>query len=267
MQEYPTVGVIGIGNMSRAIVDGMVDEGWDPEEVVIHDISTGAIEHAKETISSSLQVAADVDELHERSDVIMVGVNPYQIEDALAPLDDQSIRLISIAVSVSLDDLRRWVGRDSEIVRVMPNTPAQVGGGMTFITPGPWVEDDFFATAEAMFDAVGATRIIEEEMMDAGAAIAGSGPAYFFYFLEAMQYAGIYVGFDEDAALEIAAQTLLGSAKLAVQSDAAPDELQREVASPRGTTIEALKHLDETGTAGHIQEAINQHWQKAKRMH
>jgi pyrroline-5-carboxylate reductase len=267
MQEQATVGVIGIGNMSRSIVDGMVAEGWDPEHVVVTDVSSEAIERARSTIGESLGVASDVEELHERSDVIMIGVNPFQIGEAMEPISDETMRLISIAAGVTIEDLEEHTGPDSEIVRVMPNTPSQVGYGMTFITPGPRVGEEFLATAEAMFEAVGATEIIEEDLMDAGTAVAGSGPAYVFYFLEALQYAAIYVGFDEDTALDIATQTLLGGAQLATRSDATPGELQQEVASPGGTTIEALKHLDETATAGNIQGAVEKCWEKSKRMH
>jgi pyrroline-5-carboxylate reductase len=267
MQADPTVGVIGIGNMSRSIVDGMVADGWDPENVVVTDVSSAAIERARGSISESLGVADDVVELQERSDVVMVGVNPFQIGEAMAPINDESMRLISIAAGVSIADLEAHTGPDSEIVRVMPNTPSQVGYGMSFVTPGPRVADDFMDVVESMFEAVGETLVIEEDMMDAGTAVAGSGPAYVFYFLEALQYAAIYVGFDEDTALELATQTLLGGAQLAAQSDATPGELQQEVASPGGTTIEALKYLDETATAGNIQEAVNKCWEKSKRMH
>jgi pyrroline-5-carboxylate reductase len=253
--------------MSTSIIDGMVADGWDPQNVVVTDVSSAAIERAKETISDSLGVADDVVELQERSDIVMLGVNPFQIGEAMEPISDESMRLISIAAGVTIEDLEAHTGPDSEIVRVMPNTPSQVGYGMSFVTPGPRVEDDLMDVIESMFEAIGEILIIEESQMDAGTAVAGSGPAYVFYFLEALQYGAIYVGFDEDTALELATQTLLGAAQLAAQSDATPGELQQEVASPGGTTIEALKHLDETATAGNIQEAVNQCWEKSKRMH
>jgi pyrroline-5-carboxylate reductase len=266
MTHHESVGVIGIGNMASSIVDGMLDAGWDPADIILYDIDERAIEKARRDVDESLRVAEDTTGLAREADVLLLCVHPYQIEDALDPIPTEDVRLASIAAGVELRTLRRHTGENVELIRVMPNLPAQIEYGLSYLAPGSQVSDSFLETVGAIFRAVGKVLVVDEELMDAGTAVSGSGPAYVFYFMEAMISAATYVGFDDEQANDIVTQTFLGSVELARESEKTPGTLRREVSSPGGTTIEALKYMDESGTSGIIQEAVNRSWQKSKRL-
>lgn len=264
MADTALVGVIGVGKMGSALVEGMAGGAWDPGDLMVYDVREEATESLRKRVGEQLKVASSVADLHQQTDLLLLCVKPGVVSRALSPLNDREVRLVSIAAGVTIENLRRHVGENSRIIRVMPNTPAQVGCGMSFVAPGPGVTDEFLGEATRILGAVGEVIVVDESKMDAATALSGSGPAYVFYFLEALQEAGIYLGFDAETALTAALQTLRGSARLAEEKEASPARLRQDVSSPGGTTVEALKHLDESGVKGQIEEAVRRACEKSR---
>ncbi len=264
MGNNAQVGVIGVGKMGSALVEGMAAGGWEPGELMVYDVRPEAVQSLRQRVDDSLKVADSVVDLHQKTELLLLCVKPGVVSKALSSLEEREVRLISIVAGVTLANLRQHVGEGSRIIRVMPNTPAQVGCGMSFVAPGPGVSDDFLDDATRILGEVGEVIVVDESKMDAATALSGSGPAYVFYFLEALQEAGIYLGFDAETALTAALQTLRGSARLAAEKGSSPARLRQEVSSPGGTTVEALKHLDESGVKGHIEEAVRRAREKSR---
>ena len=181
-------------------------------------------------------------------DVLLLAVKPQQMRAACAPLLghlDQQL-LISIAAGLRLADLSRWLGGYGKLIRVMPNTPALIGAGVTGLFALPGVSEDEKRQAEQVMQAVGSTVWVDDESrMDAVTAISGSGPAYVFLFIEALQQAAGELGFTPQAARQLALDTVLGSARLAAQSADPASVLRERVTSKGGTTEAALRVMDE----------------------
>jgi pyrroline-5-carboxylate reductase len=252
-----SLGVVGCGNMGSAIVRGVSNRPGSIEEVHVFDVD----EEASQALAKKhdVSVASSLEDLSATVDVIIVAVKPAVVPDVLESLEGSSLRVASIAAGVDLDTMSSHLPAGAEIIRVMPNTPAQVGEGMSFLAPGETASDSFVDTTRSVFESVGRAFVIDEEKMDAVTALSGSGPAYLFYFLEAMTEAGVYLGLDQEQAQVAAEQTVLGAAKLARErSEDGPAKLRAEVSSPGGTTVEAIKHLDEQGVKGVVEEAIKQ---------
>lgn len=263
MSQYEKIGIIGCGTMGSALLDGL-EASSESFVVGVFDVDGSRMNDVEK--SHPVTTRDSVTELHEWADSLLLCVKPSVVSDALSELNNATVDLISIAAGVPIETLRSHLGDGSTVVRVMPNTPAQVREGMSFLAPGPRAGDAFLEHATSIFRTVGEVSVVEESKMDAVTALSGSGPAYVFYFLEALQEAGVYLGLDADDALQAARQTLQGAAKLQQQSEKNPAELKSDVSSPGGTTVEALKSLDKSAVKGDIKEAIDQAYEKSKRL-
>lgn len=253
-----TIGFIGAGNMATALAGGIAARGWAPAAIALSDAIPAALEpHAARGHFTSTDNRAIV----ERADVLVLAVKPQVMAQVLTPLADlvQARRplIISIAAGIPVASLAHWLGGDLPIVRAMPNTPALVQAGATGLYASPAVSPAQKAEAEAILGAVGLTLWVgEERLIDAVTAVSGSGPAYFFYVMEAMMAAGEALGLDADTARALTLQTALGSAQMAVAADVGPAELRRRVTSPGGTTERAVATFDEAGLKAVFERAL-----------
>ena len=237
---------LGGGNMASALIGGLLNQGFPAGQLAVIEISAEGRARLEEKFAVRCYDAAQADAL--ACDVLLLAVKPQQMRAACAPLMghlDQQL-LISIAAGLRLADLSRWLGGYGKLIRVMPNTPALIGAGVTGLFALPGVSEDEKRQAEQVMQAVGSTVWVDDESrMDAVTAISGSGPAYVFLFIEALQQAAGELGFTPQAARQLALDTVLGSARLAAQSADPASVLRERVTSKGGTTEAALRVMDE----------------------
>lgn len=236
---------LGGGNMAAALIGGMLERGFAASELLVVELEPARRDWLVQTWG--VGVAADVSDV-PGADVLVLAVKPQQMREALAPLAGRlgGALVVSIAAGLRVGDLARWLGGHARIVRSMPNTPALIGAGVTGLFAPPAVEAAGRALAERMLSAVGSVVWVEDEArMDAVTAVSGSGPAYVFHFIEALEAAAVARGFDGPTARRLALDTVLGAARLAAASDDAPAVLREKVTSKGGTTAAALAVLGE----------------------
>lgn len=238
---------IGAGNMASALIGGLLANGHQASAIRAIDPS----EEQRRRIAAQFGVACHSDFADSGDgDVVVLAVKPQAIAQVVRPLagrvDDRLV--ISVAAGIRATDLSRWLGGHRRIVRCMPNTPALIGAGVTGLYADPSVDAAGREAAETILGAVGSTLWVDSEArIDAVTAISGSGPAYVFHFIEALEAAGRALGFDEVAARRLAIDTTLGAARLAAGSEEAPAVLRERVTSKGGTTAAALASLASSG--------------------
>lgn len=252
------IGFIGAGNMASALVGGLLAKGWRPSDIALSDTSEAALAAHK---SRGCFVSTDNAEVVARSEVLVLAVKPQVMAAVLTPLaalvQTRQPLVISIAAGIPATTLERWLGGPLPLVRAMPNTPALVQAGAAGLFANERVSPAQRQTAEALLGAVGLTVWVpEESLIDAVTAVSGSGPAYFFYVMEAMMAAGRELGLDEKTARALTLQTALGAAQMAITADVAPEELRRRVTSPGGTTERAVAAFDEADLRGIFRTAL-----------
>jgi pyrroline-5-carboxylate reductase len=240
------IAFIGGGNMATSLVAGLIADGYAPETLNVSDPSAERLDLLRSRYG--VQVFARNQEAVVGADTLVLCVKPQLARDvcvALAePLAALDPLVISVMAGVPEQAIQRWLGRAAPVVRAMPNTPAMVQTGAIGLHASPEVTDAGRNRAETVLRAVGLTRWVESESkIDAVTAVSGSGPAYFFLFMEALEEAGISLGLDAETARLLTIQTALGAAKMAVESDDPPGRLRERVTSPGGTTERALEHL------------------------
>ena len=239
---------LGGGNMAIALVGGLMQRGFAPHDLSVIEILPEARERLTAQFAINVFGEASIEAL--ACDVLVLAVKPQQMRTALAslPTGDNTPLIVSIAAGLLVDDLARWMGGYRRIVRAMPNTPALIGAGMTGLYADPSVSIEDKNRAEAILGAVGETVWVNsEDLIDSVTAISGSGPAYVFLFLEAMQEAARELGLSPETARSLAIQTVIGSAQLAEQSSDPVSVLRERVTSKGGTTEAALKKKAEMG--------------------
>jgi len=245
----PTIAFIGAGNMAGSLINGLISDGYDAALISAADPNEAQLA----TLARRTGIRTTTDNATAaQADVVVLAVKPQVLEGAareLAPAIRQRRPLvISIAAGIREDALQAWLGGGVPLVRTMPNTPAMIGAGATVLHAGPGVTADQRDTAESVLRAVGLTRWVEDEdQLDAVTALSGSGPAYFFLVLEAMEAAGVRLGLPAETARLLTLQTALGAARMAIESDEDPATLRRRVTSPGGTTERALAVLEQGG--------------------
>lgn len=254
----PVIGFIGAGNMATALVGGLLARGWPADHIWLSDSHTSQLAgHAARGLKTTLDNA----QLAAAVDIVVLSVKPQVMADVLRPIaaavQARHPLVLSIAAGIPADSLSRWLGGDVAIVRAMPNTPALVQAGASGLFANARVSDEQRRLAEQVLGAVGLTLWVErEDLIDAVTAVSGSGPAYFFYVMEAMIDAGRRLGLDERDARALTLQTALGAAQMAITSDVGPAELRRRVTSPAGTTEQAVKVFDQAGLAAIFDQAL-----------
>ena len=257
MTERMKISFLGGGNMATALIGGLAERGFATADIQVIDLQPD--NRARLAQRFGVRAVEAVDDEALACDVLVLAVKPQQMKAALAPLAGRLTHqtVVSIAAGLRLADLSRWLGGYRRLVRAMPNTPALIGAGVTGLHADPSVDDAGRNAAERVLAAVGSTVwIADEAQMDAVTAVSGSGPAYVFHFIEALEAAGSALGFDAATARRLAIDTVLGAAKLAAGSDEAPGVLRERVTSKGGTTAAALASMAESGVFDAIVRAV-----------
>lgn len=254
-----TLAFIGGGNMASSLVGGLIADGWDPASIRVADTSAQQLER----LSQRFPVTTTTDNRAAiaQADVIVLAVKPQSMQAVAQQLADdinqQQALVISIAAGIRESTLRTWLGANTAIVRTMPNTPAMVQSGATALFANPAVNEEQRSIAESILRAVGVAIWVDDEaLMDAVTALSGSGPAYFFLFMEALQKAGCELGLPARTAHLLTLQTAFGAAKMALESTEDAATLRRRVTSPGGTTERAISVLQDGGFEALVSEAL-----------
>lgn len=264
---HRTIGFIGGGNMAASLIGGLIADGWPSAKIYVSDPDTARREHLSELF------AVHTEELNERiieqCQIVLLAVKPQMMASVISPLKDlikkQQPLLITIAAGICLSDLSRWCDNYHQLIRSMPNTPALLQSGATALYADPSVSEANKDIAETVMRAVGLTIWVEEEaQMDAVTALSGSGPAYFFYVMQAMEQAGVALGLTEEIARLLTIQTAFGAAKMAMESNDSPEQLRNKVTSPGGTTEEAIRILQENALHDLFNKAIQAAHQRSE---
>lgn len=261
------IAFLGGGNMARALIGGLLQQGYAADRISVVEIDAQARAQlsAQFAVCAAAQPGSDV----ESSDVVLLAVKPQQmhaVADELRGLLREQL-VISIAAGVRTADLTRWLGGYARIVRVMPNTPALVLAGISALYAGPAVNATERQSAEAILAAVGTTLWVpREEQMDAVTAVSGSGPAYVFYFMEALQEAARELGLGSEEARRLSLQTFVGAARLAERGGDDPAVLRARVTSKGGTTERALNCMDDDELKRKFIEAVKQAAQRSREL-
>ena len=264
----PTYAFLGCGNMAEALVRGLISAKIaEPSQL----IATARRPERAEELQKSYAIRTLTDNVQacRDADVILLCVKPQALDKVLtqiAPAIDSRKLVISIAAGVPIAALERKLGAGARIVRAMPNTPALVGMGACAVAPGEHATEGDLQLATSLFNAVGITTVVEESLLDAVTGLSGSGPAYIFLIIEALSDAGVKVGLPRYTALKLAAQTVLGSAQLLIQTHAHPGQLKDQVTSPGGTAIAGLHTLEAGGLRTTLINAVEAATRRAKEL-
>ncbi len=260
------VGFIGCGNMAKAIIGGLVGKaGLEASSIAASDANRNASEQARERFGISVE-ETNVS-LVKNSEIVFLAVKPQFLEavtEEIRGLFTEEQLVISIAPGKTLPWLADHLGETVKLVRTMPNTPALVGEGITGVCRNPLVSDAEYDRALTLLQSFGIAEDVPERLMDAVVSVSGSSPAYTFLFIEAMADAAVLDGMPRDKAYRFAAQAVLGSARMVLESGKHPGELKDMVCSPGGTTIEAVRVLEEKGFRSAVIEAMQACTKKAK---
>jgi pyrroline-5-carboxylate reductase len=259
---------VGAGNMAEALIRGLLRSGSARAEDIT---ATGRRDERLAALRADYSVTTTTDNLGavRGADVVVLSVKPQamaKVLDGIAAAVDSTKLVVSIAAGLPIAAIERKLGRGARIIRAMPNTPALVGAGATAIASGEHATDADMAVARALFDAVGVTVTVEETLLDAVTGLSGSGPAYLFLIIEALSDAGVKVGLPRHTAQKLAAQTVLGSAKLQIETGIHPGQLKDQVTSPGGTAIAGLHTLEAGGLRTTLINAVEAAAKRAREL-
>jgi len=254
-----TIAFVGAGNMANSIIGGLLSSGHPAERIRAADPFPASLERL--AALGPISVHTNNADAVEGADVVVLAVKPQVMAEAAASIADavgasQAV-VVSIAAGITIHSLETRLGRGAAIVRCMPNTPALLGCGASALFANANTSEKQRQYASDLLNAVGLTRWVPDEgALDAITALSGSGPAYFFLFMEAMADAGRALGLDADTATDMTLQTALGAARMAVEGDVDLVELRRRVTSPGGTTERAVLSLEDSDLRGRVADAM-----------
>lgn len=254
------VTVIGVGNMGGAILDGLMAKGWATSDLATVD---PAVESARSGIRHGT-----IEEMVPGADAVLVAVKPDAIAGLLGQVADHldpDTVVISVAAGVSVATLEAALGTANPVARVMPNTPARVGRGVSIVSPGTHTGDDHLALVRSLLEAVGIVEVLPERLQDAATGVSGSGPAYVFAMVDAMIEAGVQQGLPRPVATRLTVQTFLGASTM-LDAGTHPVELREQVSSPGGTTVQGLRALDRHGLRPAIADAVEAARQRSEEL-
>lgn len=270
IELYKNIGFIGAGNMGEAIIGALINSGiFSCSEIMINDISTDRLEFMQQTYGVS--IVQDNFELFSQCDIIIIAVKPQQIAQLLTGIVENKgygigkrKLVVSIAAGTTIKKIEDilYAPLDDEskeklpVIRVMPNTPALILAGMSGMSPNQYSSSDDLMAARTILESMGSVIEFKEELLDAVTAVSGSGPAYVFYFIEAMIQGGIEAGLEPEDAKQLSVATFEGAVKLMIAKNESARELRRKVTSPGGTTEAAVNVLDNSHVKQNIIKAI-----------
>ena len=258
------LGFIGAGNMATALVKGLTRSGlYTPDRLLASDPDESKIKAITE--SFGLEESRNNRALVRDSAIVLIAVKPQVIREVLEDVKDE-IRtghlVISIAAGIPIKIIHSIIGSDIPVIRVMPNTPALIQKGISALAPGKTATSEHLETAKVIFDAIGDTVLVQEEMMDAVTALSGSGPGFLFRIMECFIEAGEKIGFDNEISQRLVIQTFLGSTQLAEESEKTLSELRTMVTSPGGTTEAGLAVFEQKGLGDGIRAVVEAAYQR-----
>jgi pyrroline-5-carboxylate reductase len=266
MLKNKQVGILGTGNMGEALIHGLLyGHLCRPEQIFCSDVRAEKLKAIREKYgvkSTSHNV-----EVVKQSDIVILAVKPQimkQVVEEIAKYLDLSKLIISIAAGVPLDAIEACARKDLKLIRVMSNICVSVREGVSAIAGGKHALKEDLMMAKTIFDSVGKSLFIEEDLLDAVTGLSGSGPAYIFLIIDALADAGVKVGLSRDDALILASQTVLGAAKMLIETGEHPGKLKDMVTSPGGTAIAGLHTLEEGGLRTTLINAVEVATQRSK---
>lgn len=250
---------IGGGNMASSLIGGLINNGYAADKITVTDPDSEKLERLKKEFF--VNTHTENSQAVENADIIVLAVKPQIMRDVCENIKSASLNktplFISIAAGLRSTDLDRWLGQNNAIVRCMPNTPALIQAGATGLYANTTCNKEQKAIAQQILSSAGITLWVEEEsQLDAVTAVSGSGPAYFFLFMEAMQQAGHKLGLSEDTASLLARQTALGAARMSMEGTDDPATLRTKVTSKGGTTAAALASFEDNNLSNIVEQAL-----------
>lgn len=267
--ETPQIAFIGAGNMASSIIGGLVESGHPASKISASDPHPPSLEKLQSI--APVAVSNNNEETVKGADVVILAVKPQVMADACTSIA-QAVQAsgavaISIAAGITIDSLQSRLGTQTPVIRCMPNTPALLGCGASGLFASEQVSDTQRAYADGILGSVGINAWVDtEEELDAITALSGSGPAYFFMFMESMIKVGIELGLEKDTANLLAKQTALGASRMALENDIDLEELRRRVTSPGGTTERAVASFEQNGLEEVVRKAMVACADRAKEM-
>lgn len=263
-----TIGFIGAGNMAKAMIGGIIKSKLIPSNnIFVSNPSEAKLINLKNTYK--VNITNDNIEVAKSSDILFLSVKPDKYPEVIEEIKydiKEDIIIVIIAAGIDILTTQKEFGKNIKVLRAMPNTPALVGEGMTALMPSKEITDKEFKELKLIFESFGKAEVIDENLIHAFTSISGSSPAYVFMFIEALADGGVLQGMPRDKAYKFAAQTVLGSAKMVLETGIHPGELKDMVCSPAGTTIEAVEALEETNFRHSVMSAVRKCSEKSQRM-
>lgn len=268
MEKEKVIGFIGLGNMAKAIIGGMLNNEMVQPGDILGTAKTKATRNAVGAEYGIRIQDSNVDVAKE-ADVLVLAIKPQFMQEVIEEIRDhvsEAALVISIAAGKKMEWIEDVFGKKIKLVRCMPNTPALVGAGCTGVCVNERVSQDEIDYSIGLMESFGKASLVPERLMDAVGAVSGSSPAYVFMMIEAMSDAGVAAGMPRAQAYEFAAQAVFGAAKLVLESGRHPGELKDMVCSPGGTTIQGVRVLEERGVRGAVMDALLTAVEMSKRL-
>lgn len=261
------VGFIGAGNMASAMIGGMLQKGLLQKEDII---ASSATQKTADRVAQEFGIRTTLDNKEvAKAEIVILAIKPIYCEGVIREIRDQIGEkqiVVTIVAGRSLQWLSDTFGKPVKLIRTMPNTPALVGEAITALCPGELVSEEELEEVCSLFRGFGKAEVVGEHLMDAVVAVSGSSPAYVFMFIEAMADAAVAEGMPRVQAYQFAAQSVLGSAKMVLETGKHPGQLKDEVCSPGGTTIAGVSALEEWGFRNAVIKAEDASYEKGRKM-
>jgi pyrroline-5-carboxylate reductase len=241
------IGVIGAGRFGRAFISGCLNSRIVSRKKMW---AAARSENNRNALrKTGIRAVADFTNLISNTEILVLSVKPFQISEVLAKIREKKISpsalIISVAAGTSIEKIERELATKNPVIRAMPNSPCNVQSGFTAICGGSYVKQRHFTLARKIFETLGKARVVEEKYFDWITALSGSGPAYFYTFMQCMIDQAVAAGISHEQATELVAQTALGAARMVELSERSPSDLLKDVATPGGCTIQALQILEQ----------------------
>jgi pyrroline-5-carboxylate reductase len=253
------IGFIGTGNMGSAMIGGILKSGLSPaSDILVSDASPEALEKIKSTFPG-IKTTDDNKTVARESYILILAVKPHIYAPVLAEVGSfipKESLIVTIAAGITLEKMSAMLSKDSKIIRTMPNTPALVGEGMTALCPNKNVKEEELDKVKEIFSSFGKYEVLPESMINGFTSLCGSSPAWVFMMIESMVDGAVLEGLPRQKAYTMAAQAVMGSAKMILETGRHPGELKDMVCSPGGTTIEAVSELESHGFRSALIEAV-----------
>ena len=268
MENKTVIGFIGAGNMAYALINGLLNNGYDSKNIKVSDPNDELLR--KREAELNITTFTNNSSLVEVCDIIVFAIKPQVLSEVCLELREKvepNHLFVSIVAGIRVNDINRWLGGNYPLVRTMPNTPALMQHGVTGLFPNELVNDEQKALVTNILSSVGdCFWVNEEKLIDAITAISGSGPAYFFLLMQSMTQAGMALGLDEKTAKELSVKTGFGASLMATKSGKDPRTLRTNVTSPNGTTQAAIEYFQDQNFEGIVANATRAAFDRAREL-